>query len=413
MRIPWQYTSLTPHSHHCRERLPLCLQALNPLSLPAVWFVGHSLGGALGSIAALRLTSDPLTVGRVGGVIAYGMPRVGNEAWASLYNSRLRDRTLRWANYRDFVAALPRTEQVCVSNGQVLYKFRHIGRAAQLCPGPRGLERFVVYPEGTEGTCTPDERPSIPTHLLSHYFDGWRRAYADRFGVAAGLLLSTGLHVRSVMCGACAVAVKPYPLPNNKASRNDGVVTCMSNAACSDRLLFGLVSWSGILPTSLYRDDAVCDPLTFTCQVPIPGLQAVTSIVRSANNITLADLAAAADLVLPDAWTNGSTNPLLGLVDLVAPSGIVNTTQGLLERLTRGVTLVGEEAASSGNSSAYAGGGEAPAVPAVSVAAQRPVAAPSNDHMASKSAVHSSSSSMAANALAAVPASPAMSRSHS
>lgn len=287
------------------------LQATNPFSSPQVWIVGHSLGAALGSIAALKLSLDPLFLGKVGGVVTYGMPRVGNEAWQSLYNDKLMDITVRFENFRDLFAELPGKSQVCPAltptpGARVVYSFRHVGKAVQLCPDEAtGMERFTYYPKGTEGECkeTAGQRPSIATHLIGAYFDGWRRAYAYKNGIPAGLLLSTSLHVRSVMCSQCAVAVKPYPLPTNKAARNDGVTTCVNSKSCTDKFVFGLVSWSGLRLTSFWRPDATCDPTTLTCQVPIPGLEAVTNVITTlAPNLTLVDLAAAASAL----WQNGT-----------------------------------------------------------------------------------------------------------
>lgn len=296
------------------------LQAGNPFGAPSVWVVGHSLAGALGSIAALKLAQDPLFLGRMGGVVTYGSPRVGNEAWQKLYNDKLMDLTLRWANFRDLFAALPTENQFCLSTKQSRFSFRHVGRAVQMCPTPDGMEEFVFYPNGTEGSCAQGEFLSIATHLLGAYFDGWRRAYAQKFGLPAGLMLSTSLHVRSVMCNQCAIAVKPYPLPTNKAARNDGVVTCVNTNSCSNRFVFGLVSWSGLAMTSLFRGDATCDPATYTCQVPIPGsgtvINAVSNAVSNvAANYTLADLAELAAALLPSGLTNSTSTTSLDIMD--------------------------------------------------------------------------------------------------
>jgi hypothetical protein len=306
----------------------LLLQASNPFGRPGVWFIGHSLGGALGSIAALKLNSDPLFLGRIGGVVTYGSPRVGNEAWQSLYNANLMDITLRWANFRDMFAALPLKDQFCmgsVTQPRLSYSFRHVGRAVQLCPTPDGMEQFVFHPQGTEGSCSAGEIPSIATHLIGHYFDGWRRAYAERFGIPAGLLLSTSTHVRSVMCSQCAVAVKPYPLPTNKAARNDGVVTCVNAKSCQDKLKFALVSWSGLAMTSFYRDDATCDAATLTCQIPIPGSQTVMNAVsRYAANLTLADIADLAAALLPEPYANATSSLKSALLGGATTNGNVS-----------------------------------------------------------------------------------------
>eukprot|EP00775_Hariotina_reticulata_P006149 gene6149-6386_t len=257
------------------------LKGFNPFAKPSVWFVGHSLAGALGSIAALRLSEHPSFGGEIGGVVSYGSPRVGNQAWQTLYNSRLLSVTVRFSNFRDMFAALPAQGQFCMSNSlKTVFDYRHVGRTVLMCPTADGMEEFRVFPKGTESYCALAEFPSIATHLLGHYFDGWRRAYATKFGVPAGLLLSHGNHVRSVMCAECATAVKPYPLPDNKAARNDGVVSCVNTQSCADKEKFGLVSWSGLTMTSLYRPDAVCDATTMLCHVPIP-LKEITEAVAS------------------------------------------------------------------------------------------------------------------------------------
>eukprot|EP00878_Enallax_costatus_P033983 GHUV01037580.1.p1 GENE.GHUV01037580.1~~GHUV01037580.1.p1 ORF type:complete len:438 (+),score=93.30 GHUV01037580.1:841-2154(+) len=323
----------------------LMAKATNPFSTPQVWIVGHSLGGALGSIAALKLAQDPLFLSKVGGVVTYGMPRVGNEAWQSLYNDKLMDVTVRFENFRDLFAGLPGKTQVCPAltptpNSKVFYSFRHVGKAVQLCPDEAtGMEKFTYYPKGTEGECkeTAGQRPSIATHLIGAYFDGWRRAYAYKNGIPAGLLLSTSLHVRSVMCSQCAIAVKPYPLPTNKAARNDGVITCANTKSCTDKFVFGLVSWSGLRLTSFYRPDATCDPTTLTCQVPIPGLEAVTNAITTlAPNLTLADLAAAAGSL----WHNGT-----------------DSLREQLEEYVRGASSSGQDDVSSSDASSDSGSG--------------------------------------------------------
>lgn len=311
----------------CLSHWSCQLQTTNPFSTPSVWIIGHSLGGALGAIAALKLTLDPLFLGNIGGVVTYGMPRVGNEAWQSLYDDKLMDVTVRFQNFRDMFASLPGKTQVCPAvGGKVFYSFRHVGRAVQLCPDEStGMEVFNYYPKGTEGECkeTVGQRPSIATHLLGHYFDGWRRAYAHKNGIPAGILLSTSLQVRSVMCSQCAIAVKPYPLPTNKAARNDGVLTCVNDKSCADKFVFGLVSWSGLRLTSIYRPDATCDAASLTCQVPIPGLQTVTNAINSmAPNITLADLATAAGSL----WHNGTAGILDQLQEFIAGASSDNST---------------------------------------------------------------------------------------
>lgn len=258
-----------------------------------MWLAGHSLGGALATIAAFRMAYDPWFNGEVAGVVTYGSPRVGNEVWQSLYQEKLMDKTLRWNNHRDLFAALPAKGQFCLSSSplKTVFSFRHVGKAVLLCPSADqpGLQEFRFFPKGTETSCHTGETLIIGTHLLGHYFDGWRRAYAHKNGLAAATVLSGGPHVRSVMCGQCALAVKPYPLPDNKAARNDGVVSCVNDKSCNDKELFSVVSWAGLFPTAFFRSDAVCDGPTALCQVPSAALtQVQNKLMEIAPNITAA-----------------------------------------------------------------------------------------------------------------------------
>lgn len=269
------------------------LQGHGPFHKPQVWLAGHSLGGALATIAAFRMAYDPKFPADVAGVVTYGSPRVGNEVWQNLYHEKLLDKTLRWNNHRDLFAALPAKGQFCISSSplKTVFSFRHVGKAVLLCPSTEqpGLQEFKFFPKGTESSCNTGETLLIGTHLLGHYFDGWRRAYAHKNGFEAATLLSGGPHVRSVMCAQCALAVKQYPLPDNKAARNDGVVSCVDHKSCNDKELFGIVSWAGMFPTSFFRSDAVCDGATALCQVPSAALtQVQNKLLEIAPNITAA-----------------------------------------------------------------------------------------------------------------------------
>jgi hypothetical protein len=278
--------------------------------------------------------------GEIAGIVTYGSPRVGNEVWQQLYQEKLMDKTLRWNNHRDLFAALPAKGQFCLSSSplKTVFSFRHVGKAVLLCPSTTqpGLQEFQFYPKGTETSCATGETLIIGTHLLGHYFDGWRRAYAHRNGFPAATLLSGGPHVRSVMCSQCAIAVKPYPLPDNKAARNDGVVTCVDNKGCNDKELFGVVSWAGLFPTAFFHSDAVCDPATLLCQVPSAALtQVQNKLMEIAPNLT-----AAVGALASKAFQN---NPM------------VQFFQGVLPGMS-GINMTSFMAAYNGNSTAVGGG---------------------------------------------------------
>jgi triacylglycerol lipase len=65
-----------------------------------VWFTGHSLGGALATLAADRL-------GDTAGVCTIGCPRVGDDAFVREFDRRFDGRALRYVNHTDIVTHLP------------------------------------------------------------------------------------------------------------------------------------------------------------------------------------------------------------------------------------------------------------------------------------------------------------------
>jgi uncharacterized delta-60 repeat protein len=80
-----------------------------------VWLAGHSLGGAVATLMAYELDVTGIDVA---GVMTIGAPRVGDAAFAGIYNTRLREVTHRFVNYQDPIPdAAPR------SRGYV-----HVGR---------------------------------------------------------------------------------------------------------------------------------------------------------------------------------------------------------------------------------------------------------------------------------------------
>jgi pimeloyl-ACP methyl ester carboxylesterase len=106
-----------------------------------IFMVGHSLGGALAVVAAWRLTGDDhffdhlsqggaaIDVGRIAGILTFGMPRAGDDGFATAYRSRgLWQRTVRLEYGSDIVPSLPPA-----ATGQLA--FRHVGPALHCAHG--------------------------------------------------------------------------------------------------------------------------------------------------------------------------------------------------------------------------------------------------------------------------------------
>jgi hypothetical protein len=75
--------------------------ALNNLTDRPVWFTGHSLGGALATLAAFRRGAN------AAGVYTFGSPRVGNSVFAGHFDDRFVERSIRYVNDHDVVTHVP------------------------------------------------------------------------------------------------------------------------------------------------------------------------------------------------------------------------------------------------------------------------------------------------------------------
>jgi pimeloyl-ACP methyl ester carboxylesterase len=72
-----------------------------------LWFAGHSLGGGLAQLAAMRAAEEGLPVA---GVYAFGSPKVGDPAFAEAYDRRLDGRSYRIVNGDDLVPRMAPSE---------------------------------------------------------------------------------------------------------------------------------------------------------------------------------------------------------------------------------------------------------------------------------------------------------------
>ncbi len=80
-----------------------------------LWLTGHSLGGALATLAASRLVDDDEPFF---GVYTYGAPRCGDKEFARVYRIEAGSRTYRFQNNNDVVSRVPAR----------VMGYRHVGK---------------------------------------------------------------------------------------------------------------------------------------------------------------------------------------------------------------------------------------------------------------------------------------------
>ncbi len=70
----------------------------------SLWVTGHSLGGALATLAVDRLTEKNI---EVSGMYTFGQPRVGDKDFAENFDDKIKYRAFRFVNDEDIVTRVP------------------------------------------------------------------------------------------------------------------------------------------------------------------------------------------------------------------------------------------------------------------------------------------------------------------
>ncbi len=118
------------------ELWPLLEQQVKENQRP-IWFAGHSLGGAMAAVCAVRCKISPIP-SNPQAIFSYGAPRVGNRA----YSSFLKVKHYRWVNNNDIVARIPPRWLGYRHMGQEIYINRR-GRISNLRSWFRVRDRFL------------------------------------------------------------------------------------------------------------------------------------------------------------------------------------------------------------------------------------------------------------------------------
>ncbi|MCA9233397.1 MAG: DUF2974 domain-containing protein, partial [Planctomycetales bacterium] len=203
------------------EAFDLVAQDLATLLTPAkiagrkVWFTGHSLGGALCAVAAVRLHN----LLHVHSIYTFGQPRLGDADTRNFFADSLNDRYFRFVNDRDLIARVPPGfEHVGTlihfdAHGNVERAAIEAARVALEVPSltPEEFEALKADIKATkadmrvlgmpEGAPTLDRSlegliPGIPDHRLERYITAIRRQTGS---VAKGETLAAERVVRSAL----------------------------------------------------------------------------------------------------------------------------------------------------------------------------------------------------------------------
>lgn len=132
--------------------------------------VGHSLGGALAVLTARWLEQEGRTVR---GVYAFGMPRIGDRAFATDCGAQFGDRLYRLVHGDDVVASVPFT---------AVGGYRHVGRLLR-CPSGGRFAAAALSADWSSNE--PDFGRDVVNGLLRRPIDPSAPAWpAERTGLA-------------------------------------------------------------------------------------------------------------------------------------------------------------------------------------------------------------------------------------
>lgn len=135
-----------------------------PKDKSPVLFTGHSLGGALATLAAIAAVAEGVNVA---GVYTFGQPRVGNSVWAKAYDQALKNKTWRLVNRQDPVPRMP----------PALAGYRHVGNEVFFdALGERVLNPSLWWKISSDLLGTIDalrhrHLAALPNHFMERYIE--------------------------------------------------------------------------------------------------------------------------------------------------------------------------------------------------------------------------------------------------
>ena len=132
-----------------------------------LWVTGHSLGGALATLAVARLRQEKDYP--VNGLYTFGSPRVGNDNFTDNFDDDFEDFTFRFVNDNDVVPHVPRGD-MNFSHVGTLMRFDEKGRLEAKKKKKKSLLKKIG--DRIEDTATLDD---LRDHPMSQYLKNLKR----------------------------------------------------------------------------------------------------------------------------------------------------------------------------------------------------------------------------------------------
>ena len=150
------------------DQLKGAITTLNPAN-KTIWVTGHSLGAALATLAVARLLNEKV-VSQITGLYTYGKPRVGNQQFASWFDTLMPANNFRFVNDDDIVPHVPPEILDYKHEGTFLY-FDGYGQLKT----SEGLWTLIKSGLGGEVNAIWKDRTLVPAviydHLIAHYIE--------------------------------------------------------------------------------------------------------------------------------------------------------------------------------------------------------------------------------------------------
>ena len=137
----------------------------------SLFITGHSLGGAMATIAAAKLIqSDQPFIS----VYTFGQPRAMNQDAARIFNTKCKDRFFRFQNNNDVVTRVPVRRTGYSHVGNTLY----ISKEKKIHDNPGVEFKFLDTIDGYEEALKAKRIDAIEDHKMDYYLaaiDGWNK----------------------------------------------------------------------------------------------------------------------------------------------------------------------------------------------------------------------------------------------